>query len=150
MKLNPPVPHVLTSNERLTCIVCLSVVFQSYSVNVMDENVLRGNTAIVKCHIPSFVADFVMVDAWIEIEEDEKSEHHYSTQSFGRRILAITLLHMDRSNFKTKDNRATQLVVLSHPCFLCSKFSMGLTAYLIPHDPSSRRFSAWCVWLHGF
>lgn len=50
----------------------------------MDENVLRGNTAIVKCHIPSFVADFVVVDAWIANEEDEKSEFHYLTQSFGR------------------------------------------------------------------
>lgn len=58
------------------------VVFQSYSVNVMDENVLRGNTAIVKCHIPSFVSDFVVVDAWIEIEDDEKVEYHYHT-SFG-------------------------------------------------------------------
>lgn len=55
----------------------------------MDENVLRGNTAIVKCHIPSFVADFVIVDAWIEIDEDEKSEYHYHTQSFGRDNLAI-------------------------------------------------------------
>lgn len=62
---------------------CLSVVFQSYSVNVMDENVLRGNTAIVKCHIPSFVADFVLVDAWIENEDDEQREYHYATQSFG-------------------------------------------------------------------
>lgn len=68
---------------------CLSVVFQTYSVNVMDENVLRGNTAIVKCHIPSFVADFVIVDAWIEIDEDERSEYHYHTQSFGRDNLAI-------------------------------------------------------------
>lgn len=58
----------------------------------MDENVLRGNTAIVKCHIPSFVADFVLVDAWIEIEEDEKSEYHYNTQSFGRSILSTANL----------------------------------------------------------
>lgn len=49
----------------------------------MDENVLRGNTAIVKCHIPSFVADFVLVDAWIENEDDEQREYHYATQSFG-------------------------------------------------------------------
>lgn len=63
----------------------LSVVFQSYSVNVMDENVLRGNTAIVKCHIPSFVSDFVVVDSWIELEDDEQKEYQYNTLSFGRK-----------------------------------------------------------------
>lgn len=41
-----------------------SVVTQRYEVNVMDEYVLRGNTAIIKCHIPSFVADFVVVSSW--------------------------------------------------------------------------------------
>jgi len=46
-----------------------SVVPQSYSVNVMDESILRGNSAILKCHIPSFVADFIMVDSWVEDEE---------------------------------------------------------------------------------
>lgn len=34
----------------------------------MDEHVLRGNAAIIKCHIPSFVAEFVEVDSWIEDE----------------------------------------------------------------------------------
>lgn len=30
-----------------------------------DEFVLKGNTAILKCIVPSFVADFVHVVAWI-------------------------------------------------------------------------------------
>ncbi|KAF4517352.1 hypothetical protein B566_EDAN011739 [Ephemera danica] len=42
------------------------VVTQHYEVNVMDEHVLRGNTAIIKCHIPSFVADYVHVASWRE------------------------------------------------------------------------------------
>ncbi|XP_037917664.1 Down syndrome cell adhesion molecule-like protein Dscam2 isoform X4 [Hermetia illucens] len=48
-----------------------AVVPQSYSINVMDEAVLRGNTAILKCHIPSFVADFVFVASWVEDETRE-------------------------------------------------------------------------------
>lgn len=44
------------------------MVSQHYAVNVMDEYVLRGNPGILKCHIPSFVADFVYVEAWIENE----------------------------------------------------------------------------------
>lgn len=37
----------------------------------MDEAVLRGNSAILKCHIPSFVADFIQVASWVEDEERE-------------------------------------------------------------------------------
>lgn len=44
---------------------------QPYTINVMEENVLRGNSAIMKCHIPSFVSDFVYVEAWIEDEHTE-------------------------------------------------------------------------------
>lgn len=37
----------------------------------MDEHVLRGNAAIIKCHIPSFVAEFVQVDSWLEDDATE-------------------------------------------------------------------------------
>lgn len=37
----------------------------------MDEHVLRGNTGILKCHIPSFVSDFVYVSSWIETDGTE-------------------------------------------------------------------------------
>lgn len=36
----------------------------------MEENVLRGNAAIVKCHIPSFVTEYVTVSSWIISEGD--------------------------------------------------------------------------------
>lgn len=39
----------------------------------MDESVLRGNTAILKCHIPSFVADYVFVSGWTSDDGDEYS-----------------------------------------------------------------------------
>lgn len=38
---------------------------QAYEARVNDEFVLKGNTAILKCIVPSFVADFVHVVAWI-------------------------------------------------------------------------------------
>lgn len=49
------------------------MVNQLYTVNVMDESVLRGNTAILKCHIPSFVADYVFVSGWTSDDGDEYS-----------------------------------------------------------------------------
>ena len=42
-----------------------SVVGQPYEVNVVDEYVLLGNSALLRCLIPSFVTDFVQVDQWI-------------------------------------------------------------------------------------
>ncbi|KAG9432663.1 Down syndrome cell adhesion molecule isoform X1 [Apis mellifera carnica] len=60
------------------------VVGQRYAVNVMDEHVLRGNAAIIKCHIPSFVAEFVEVDSWIE---DETTEIYPSTDYDGKYLV---------------------------------------------------------------
>lgn len=39
---------------------------QNYITEAENEYVILGNTAIMKCKIPSFVADFVTVDAWID------------------------------------------------------------------------------------
>lgn len=46
-----------------------AVVHQNYEPRVIDEDVLRGNSAIVKCLIPSFVADYVQVVEWLTDEE---------------------------------------------------------------------------------
>lgn len=42
------------------------VVIQSYEAEADNEYVIRGNSAIMKCEIPSYVADFVSVDLWID------------------------------------------------------------------------------------
>lgn len=48
-----------------------SVVNQDYASEVINEYVIRGNTAILKCTIPSFVADFVVVNSWISSDGQE-------------------------------------------------------------------------------
>lgn len=40
----------------------------------MEEYVLRGNAAILKCHIPSFVSEYVTVVSWIISEGEEEVE----------------------------------------------------------------------------
>ncbi|XP_031772633.1 Down syndrome cell adhesion molecule-like protein Dscam2 isoform X38 [Apis florea] len=42
-----------------------NVVTQYYEAEVVSEYVIRGNAAILKCTIPSFVAEFVSVDSWV-------------------------------------------------------------------------------------
>lgn len=47
------------------CLPVFSVVNQFYTAEILKEYVIRGNTAILKCNIPSFVADYVTVDGWV-------------------------------------------------------------------------------------
>ena len=37
----------------------------------MPESVIHGNDAILKCSIPSFVADFVSISGWIDSEGNQ-------------------------------------------------------------------------------
>ncbi|XP_073812161.1 Down syndrome cell adhesion molecule 1 isoform X34 [Musca autumnalis] len=48
-----------------------AVVNQYYEAEVVSEYVIKGNTAVLKCTIPSFVADFVKVEAWLSSEGSE-------------------------------------------------------------------------------
>ncbi|XP_036142495.1 Down syndrome cell adhesion molecule-like protein Dscam2 isoform X3 [Monomorium pharaonis] len=42
-----------------------AVVTQPYNPEILTEYVIRGNSAILKCSIPSYIAEFVTVEAWI-------------------------------------------------------------------------------------
>lgn len=75
----------LTSFFHYFLFFYFQVVSHSFSINVMDEHVLKGNSAVLKCHIPSFVSDFVVVDAWIDEETNEHflpGEHHLGSREF--------------------------------------------------------------------
>lgn len=67
--------------------VSCTVVQQFYQTRVIDEFVLRGNAAVLKCNLPSFVADFVYVEAWIA---DDGTEILPNTDEFGTCIQRIT------------------------------------------------------------
>lgn len=72
------IPYYNLSHESI-----LAVVNQFYEAEILTEYVIRGNAAILKCSIPSFVADFVKVEAWIA---DDGNEISYSDE------LGITLI----------------------------------------------------------
>ncbi|XP_069678028.1 cell adhesion molecule Dscam1 isoform X19 [Periplaneta americana] len=55
-----------------------AVVAQYYVTEAENEYVIRGNSAVMKCKIPSFVADFVSVESWVA---DDGEIHTYSTTS---------------------------------------------------------------------
>ena len=62
-------------HTRLTVSLRVSVVAQAYEAEVGNEYVIRGNSAVLKCGIPSFVADFVHVTGWLE-ETTAQNFHH--------------------------------------------------------------------------
>lgn len=35
-----------------------------------DDYVIRGNTAVIRCHLPSFVREYVTIDSWLRDEEN--------------------------------------------------------------------------------
>lgn len=43
-----------------------AVVNQLYQTRVIDEYVLLGNSVVLKCLVPSFVADFIQVLGWVD------------------------------------------------------------------------------------
>ena len=53
------------------------MVQQFYETRVIDEFVLRGNTATLKCLLPSFVAGFVDVIEWVA---DDGSTYNANNQ----------------------------------------------------------------------
>ena len=59
------------------------VVAQDYNTDVNPEYAIKGNSALLKCAIPSFVADFVSVTAWVTSE----NKAFYPSQDYGKEIL---------------------------------------------------------------
>ena len=47
-------------------IIFFAVVAQTYTTDANKNYVILGNSALVKCEIPSFVADFVSVVSWLD------------------------------------------------------------------------------------
>ncbi|GAB0091586.1 Immunoglobulin-like domain [Sergentomyia squamirostris] len=59
------------------------VVSQHYDTDVNKEYVIRGNSAVMKCQIPSFVADFVEIVAWhTDQNETFHPKMNYVVQQF--------------------------------------------------------------------
>ena len=76
-------PHLFLTNLELQQISLVSVAMQTYRVDVGVAQVIIGNEVLLKCDIPSFAADFVSVNAWIDSEG-----HSYSRDKHLGIILA--------------------------------------------------------------
>lgn len=62
-----------------------SVVNQKYSVQVHDEYVLTGNTALLKCQVPTYMSEIVMVTAWVQ----DTGMHLYPNTDIGGKYIVL-------------------------------------------------------------
>ena len=82
-KLDSNVKTVETSRrQNLRHFFYILVVSQEYSTRANDVYVIIGNSALVKCEIPSFVADFVSVHSWVTNQGDEYFSRNSGTKHF--------------------------------------------------------------------
>ena len=67
------------------CTPFISVVVTSdYDVDVYKETVIRGNDALLKCQIPSFVSDLVFVEGWVDSQGNEIRANQVDRASLGK------------------------------------------------------------------
>ena len=53
---------------------------QDYLLESHATSVILGNSALLKCEVPSFVADFVTITGWLE---EESGDDFYLGRDFG-------------------------------------------------------------------
>ncbi|CAN7995711.1 unnamed protein product, partial [Ixodes hexagonus] len=72
-----------------------AVVDYMYEPRVYDGFVIRGNTAVLKCHVPSYIRQYTVVDAWIRddgftINASGNKEDRYSLLETGELLVHKT------------------------------------------------------------
>lgn len=87
--------HLLTHSLISYSFLNILVVIQSYEAEADNEYVIRGNSAIMKCEIPSYVADFVSVDLWTD--SNGGSYHPNNVQTGTLRSSHVVDLNNDRT-----------------------------------------------------
>lgn len=73
--------HFLSIDLKFAFLFAL-VVAQSYEVEADNEYVIRGNSAVMKCEVPSFVSDFVTVDIW----RDSQGNTYKTGENYGKTL----------------------------------------------------------------
>lgn len=73
----------------------MAVVTQFYITEAENEYVIKGNAAIMKCKIPSFVTDFVQVETWINAEDGTEITSRTDDSQYGCFSLLFTVYSLN-------------------------------------------------------
>lgn len=58
------------------------VIIQAYTVELHDNHVMRGNTAVFKCAVPAYVKDYIEVTSWSRSTNELTSGTHSFRKGF--------------------------------------------------------------------
>lgn len=95
-----------------------TVVTQYYEADVNKEHVIRGNAAVIKCLIPSFVADFVEVISW----HTDQEENFFPASTYGSSAMSLLDLH-------------PQMRTVCNVGHACAMTGNGFFFLFLPHIP---------------
>ncbi|KAK6624798.1 hypothetical protein RUM44_011658 [Polyplax serrata] len=70
------------------------VVNQKYDVQVYDEYVVTGNTAVLRCQVPSDLVDYVLITSWIQ----DDVVHIYPTTDTEKNIVEMMSFEVVKPN----------------------------------------------------
>ncbi|XP_068204699.1 cell adhesion molecule Dscam2-like [Palaemon carinicauda] len=77
-----------------------AVVEQYWEVQVYNQYVLEGNTAVLKCKVPPFVKDFVTITSWTE-----GHSNYYPAQNSEGRIQMVSTGQLVVKNVRSSDSQ---------------------------------------------
>ncbi|KAG1677259.1 Down syndrome cell adhesion molecule-like protein Dscam2 [Nymphon striatum] len=93
-----------------------ALVDQHYSTQVYNEYIIEGNTAVFKCHIPSYVKDFVEVNAWIRDDQLRINSRYYITDNGNLHVTNVKSEQDSNSMYKceTKHKISGKTTISDH------------------------------------
>lgn len=130
---------------KLYLIFIPSVANQNFEIRVIDEFILLGNSAIMKCLLPSFVADFVQVTSWLIIDDDESTEISVSHNNFGKTLVEL-LIPFPFLMFRLGFHIIFHFIYVFIPLTIAAIFSPMFSCEAV-----LRSSSLWCIcyaWQH--
>ena len=68
------------------------VVLHSFDVDVFKENAVLGNDALMKCQIPSLVADLLSVDSWQDSLGNDYPANVFGIKQFNAPFPALYMI----------------------------------------------------------
>ncbi|XP_042865020.1 Down syndrome cell adhesion molecule-like protein Dscam2 [Penaeus japonicus] len=110
-----------------------TLVVQEFEVRVYDEYVISGNTAVLRCVVPSFVRDLVTVTAWVR----DHAYHIYPSAHGDGKYQALLDGRLLVHNVEAADSYATYRCRVLHT--LTATTAASNTARIIVHDPRERQ-----------
>ncbi|CAM1309784.1 Uncharacterised protein at_DN2487 [Pycnogonum litorale] len=109
-----------------------AVVDQEYRTQVYDEYVILGNTAVLKCNIPSYISDYVQVISWMINEDVRISSNYQQDNKYGIQMNGD--LHI--RNVDNRDSQSVYKCETRHTITMNTKISDN-SGRLYVTEPSS-------------